>query len=244
MSDTIVRRMIHPEVKTSAGGIATYVASDETLDKDREVIRASGYRFTRFKKYAPFVDSHDYSTIEKLCGKVINFEVDAKGRLIEDVQWAIDVPENRLAQLGWKMTEGGYLKAVSVGIDPIKQATKHDQDRREWQKQLKQLGLTEESGIWRVFVIQEQIELSCCVLAANPNTLARAYKAQLLSDEEIDWISVERTKSGPVNSASDPAEAEFARRQAREEFFGRFDRACKAIKAGKLALKYSRNQNA
>jgi len=224
---TMIRKEIYPEVKVEGKGLTTYVASDETLDKDGEVIRVNGFRFTRFKKHAPFVDSHDYSCIEKCLGKVVHFEVDGKGRLIEQVQWAIDVPENRLAQLGWKMTEGGYLKAVSVGIDPVRYATKHDADAREWRKQLKQLGLTEESGIWRVLIVQEQIELSACILSVNPNTLARAFKAQLLSESDIDFISSEHERT-TANQAIRPAEAEFARQRAREGFLMRFEKALRA----------------
>src|SRR3954468_6697856 len=119
-----VRRTICPEVKVLDGkkGIAEYVASDEVLDHDREIVVAKGWRFDLFKHNAPFVDNHDYSSVEKLLGGVIAFEV--KGdKLVETVQWAIDVPTNRLAKLGWDMTEAGFLKAVSVGMKPVKVLT-------------------------------------------------------------------------------------------------------------------------
>ena len=74
------------------------------------------------KKNAPFVDSHDYSTFEKLVGKVIDFRVDArKGQLVNRFQWAVDVPDNQLAQLGWKMTESGYLKRFLSNQTPHRQ---------------------------------------------------------------------------------------------------------------------------
>jgi hypothetical protein len=114
-----VRRLIHPEVRVVDAqlGIVDYVASDESVDSYQEVIRAAGWRFTHFSKNAPFVDSHDYSSIGKCLGRVVDFRVEGD-RLIERVQWAIDVPENQLARIGWKMTEAGYLKAVSVGFSP------------------------------------------------------------------------------------------------------------------------------
>src|SRR5262245_42586020 len=97
-------RTIHPEVRVldETKGLVQYVASDESLDSYREVIRAAGWRFTNFSRNAPFVDSHDYSSIDKLVGKVTEFKVD-KGRLVETVQWAIDVPGNLLAQRGFAM---------------------------------------------------------------------------------------------------------------------------------------------
>jgi hypothetical protein len=68
---SILRRTIHPEVRVmdERKGIAQYVASDETIDSYREVIRADGWRFDRFAKNAPFVDSHDYARLKSRWGR-------------------------------------------------------------------------------------------------------------------------------------------------------------------------------
>jgi hypothetical protein len=197
-----IRRTIHPEVRVldEKAGIAEYVASDESLDSYREIIRANGWRFTRFSKNAPFVDSHDYSTLEKQLGKVVEFKV-AGSRLHEAVQWAIDVPENKLAQLGWRMTAAGYLRAVSVGFFPTKVVTKWDSDPFPFVSALQELGLTKESGVRAVYLEQEQIELSAVIIGANPNALAKSYKAGLLTDDDLEMISSERTKREPASPA-------------------------------------------
>src|SRR3954468_16810044 len=98
---TPLHRTLTPEVRIidAKQGLVDYVASDQTLDSYNEIIVASGWKFSRFAKNSPFVDSHDYYCIDKLLGKVVDFRVDGK-KLIEQVQWAIDVPENALAQLG------------------------------------------------------------------------------------------------------------------------------------------------
>lgn len=214
-----LRRTIHPEVRIadSAKGIVDYIASDETLDSYREVIRSSGWRFTHFTKNAPFVDSHDYSTIKNQVGRVIDFNVE-KGRLIERVQWAIDVAGNDLAQLGWKMTEAGYLRAVSVGFWPKRQVNKWDPDKSAWVTQLTELGLREEDGVRTIYIEQEQVELSAVILGANPNALAKAYKAGALSDADLDKFSAERSKRETACTADDPAVAEQARQRARRLF--------------------------
>jgi len=219
MSAKTLRRTIFPEVKVvdSAKGIVDYVASDETLDSYKEIIRAEGWRFTNFQKNAPFVDSHDYSTIKNQVGKVIDFNVD-KRRLVERVQWAIDVPGNELAQLGWKMTEAGYLKAVSVGFWPKRWVSKWDSDKSGWASQLSELGLHEEDGVRTIYIEQEQVELSAVVLGANPNALAKAYKAGALSDADLETFSAEKTKRETATSADDPAVAEAARQRARTIF--------------------------
>jgi len=238
-------RTLHPEVEILDAGAGTveYVASDESIDSYREIIRADGWRFKAFVKNSPFVDSHDYSTIEKCLGKVIDFQVRG-GQLVETVQWAIDVPENKLAQIGWKMTQAGYLKAVSVGFYPTRCLSTGD--GREWSDQLAELGLDAKDAPRCIYVEQEQVELSCCIIGANANALAKSYKAGALNDADLDTIcnflqkqtketkegpllpwsaSVENPPREPAHSACDPGLADWAFDQARRQFIRDLERA-------------------
>lgn len=184
-------RTLNPEVRVidAAAGLVDYVASDETLDSYREVIRASGWRFDLFRKNAPFVDSHQYHSIDKLLGQVVDFRV-AGGKLIERVKWAIDVPDNELARIGFAMTEKGYLKAVSVGFFPVRLLRAGSQaDRGAWLQQLQDLGYDESNAPRAIYLEQQQIELSACVIGANPNALARAFKDGAVSDQQLETLS-------------------------------------------------------
>lgn len=227
-------RTLHPEVRVldSKKGLVEYVASDESIDSYREVIRANGWRFNRFQKNAPFVNSHDYGTLENLVGKVVDFAVKGK-QLVETVQWAVDVAENKLAQLGWKMTEAGYLKAVSVGFMPTKLISKWDgqyaDDRATWLQQLTELGLTEINAPRTIYIEQEQVELSACIIGANMNAVAKGYKAGTLSDADMELLFQEQTKRNTVSAADDAADVALARQRQREgEFLERFEQALKA----------------
>ncbi len=166
-----------------------------------------GWLFNRFSKNAPFVDSHDYSTIGKLLGKVVDFRIEA-GKLVERVQWAKDDP-NTFAGWGWKMTVGGFLKAVSVGFYPTKYVTKWDSDQSGYIGQLKELGLNIEQAakVCCVYVQQEQIELSACIIGANPNALAKAYKGGCLTEEDLENISRKIAQAKTVSPATDSADA-------------------------------------
>lgn len=218
-------------------GIAEYIASDESVDSYREVIRVDGWRFNMFRKNAPFVDSHDYSTIENLLGKVIDFEIRKKA-LVETVQWAIDVAEQPLAQLGWKLTEGGYLKAVSVGFWPVKMVSRWDGNPSGFNQQIAELGIKPDDAACPrcIFVEQEQIELSSCIVGANPNAvqLARAVKAGIIDDAEINFIDQEcsrRAKNIHTGAADEAADAAPVPRRQRVQGGGSFlDRLEKAIK--------------
>ncbi|HWD21073.1 MAG TPA: phage major capsid protein [Verrucomicrobiae bacterium] len=197
-----LRRTLHPEVKVldSRQGLCAYIASDESLDNFSEVIKASGWRFRHFAQNAPFVDSHDYATIEKCVGKVVDFQVQ-NGRLVETVQWAVDIAENKLAQLGWKMTEAGYLKAVSVGFLPTKCLTPNSGEA--WRSQLRELGLKDNGRVRAIYTEQEQLELSACIIGANPNAVACAYHDGILRDSDLErWPQFRRAlaAAAPVSA--------------------------------------------
>jgi hypothetical protein len=202
MSNTPTRRVIHPEIKIldAKKGLCQYIASDESLDSYNEIIRASGWRFDQFQKNAPFVDSHDYSDISKLLGKVIDYKLDGK-QLVETVQWAIDVPENSLAALGWKMTQGGYLKAVSVGFWPTKMVSKWDQDPNPFNIECLDLKVDPKT-VRCIYTEQQQVELSACIIGANPNALAKALK-----DGHVTETEVMRLFQNPADKTDSPAHA-------------------------------------
>jgi hypothetical protein len=230
---SLLRRELPVTAKVidAGGGLVEYVASDESMDCYREVIRVSGWRFTRFQKNAPFVDSHRYDSVECLLGKVVDFQV--KGRqLVETVQWAIDVPSNQRARIGWEMTRAGYLKAVSVGFQPTRMTSKWDSDKTLWLAQLKELGLHEEDGVRAIYVEQEQLELSAVVIGANPNALlnvGKAFKAGVLNDADLQFLSGEfARRETPASSAPSPAPADAeAHAQARQRFLERIQQITK-----------------
>ena len=187
-------RVLDPE-----RGLVEYVASDQSLDSYHEVIVASGWRFNLFHRNAPFVDSHDYSSIERLLGRVVDCRVEGD-QLIETVQWAHDVPENALARLGWKMTLAGHLRAVSVGFVPVRTLSKFDSNPRPYEERVRQLGLEENPPV-RIYAEQEQIELSACLIGANPNALARAHREGAISDGDLASVGIGEQAAGFLHEA-------------------------------------------
>ncbi len=177
-----IRRTLNSQVRIddSPRGICTFIASDATIDSYGEIIRADAWRHDHFKKNAPVLADHDYR-LEKQIGKVIQFGVKG-GKLIETVQFAIDVPENELAQLVWKMVVAGYIKACSVGFWPERVVRPGDSD---WAKQLKELNVDPDARVNCIYTRVQQIELSIVCIGANPNALTQAYKSGVLSLHEM-----------------------------------------------------------
>ena len=211
-----LRAELHPQIKVidQAKGLVEYVASNEAIDSYNEIIRADGWKFNRFAKNAPFVDSHNYGSIDCLLGKVVDYAVQGKN-LVETVQWAIDVPSNELAQKGFQMTSAGYLKAVSVGFMPTKYVTKWDSNPTAFQEQCEALNLAPKDNVRVIYLEQEQIELSACVIGANPDAVARAYKAGILDDAWLEKISTSLAKRKIADSTDSPAAVEKARQRVR-----------------------------
>lgn len=234
MNDEMKRTLLPVESKVldATSGLVEYIASDESIDSYGEVIRASGWRFSRFKKNAPFVDSHRYDSLECLLGRVVDFRVDGS-RLVETVQWAIDVPSNQRARIGWEMTRAGYLRAVSVGFFATRMVSKWDSDKAGWVQQLADLKLHEEDGVRAIYVEQEQVELSAVVVPANPNALvqlAKGYKAGVLTDRDIEFLSGELARAKNDSSAESPGHAEDeSRARGRDAFLARFTQLTKTI---------------
>lgn len=212
-------RTIHPEVRVVDGekGLVDYIASDQSIDSHREIVLARGWKFDRFEKNAPFVDSHNYSCIDRLLGKVVDWRI-SDGKLVERVQWAIDDPNHTLAQIGWKLTVSGFLKAVSVGFIPIKWVDKWG-DSDGFLAQLDKLGLDTDSGVRAIFQEQQQLELSAVLIGSNANAVARAYKADALDDEDLETLSAKceqlenrnRATPPPGTGARSPGQAESER---------------------------------
>lgn len=229
----LVRRTIHPQIRVldEKRGLVEYVASDETIDSYREVIRANGWRFDQFRKNAPFCDSHHYDSLDCLVGKIVDFKVEG-GKLVETAQWAIDVVENQLAQLGFRMTVAGYLKAVSVGFVPEQMISRWNKDNADvkpiWQQQLRELGLTDKSEPRAIYLRQQQVELSSCIIGANPNALAKSFKAGVLKDDDLDFLSREFSYRETANLADEPG-AGLAQDRAREEFLRKFEQLTKRL---------------
>ena len=177
---------VEVRIISEADGLVDYVASNMALDSYNERVSVGGWKFTRFATNAPFVDSHDYYSIEKLLGRVNSARIEGKS-LIERVQWAKDVQESKLAQLGWKMTLGGFLKAVSVGFFPIRYVRNGGDG---WTQALQSLGLKpeDETATRYIYLEQEQIELSACIIGANPEALAKSYGAGCVKDADLAGV--------------------------------------------------------
>lgn len=188
---TTLRRSLNTQVRVldEKNGLVEYIASSESLDTYNEIVMADGWRLNRIQKNFPFVDSHNYESIDCLLGRGVNCTVEAK-QLITTVKWAIDVPQNLLAQKGFAMTKAGYLKAVSVGFIPIRTVTRFDGDQTTWKEACEKAGQDPAQTDCRaIYLEQELLELSACVLGSNADAVARSVAAGIFTADDVGRLS-------------------------------------------------------
>lgn len=206
-----------PRVLSEADGTIEFVASDETLDCYGEIVRVNGWQFTHFAKNAPFVNSHDYSDIKQLLGQVTDWRVE-KNQLIETVKYIRE--EGSLGAMAFKLVRDGFLRAVSVGFVPVAMASKWDSNSAAFLGQINELKLDGETAakLRAVYLKQEQIELSQCIIGANPSALAKAYAAKCLSEAELEKLSVMYAATKTVTTPASPVDGAVTSQRAKAAF--------------------------
>jgi HK97 family phage prohead protease len=137
-----------------------FILSDETPDRDGDVIMSDGWDLKEFKKNPVALAYHDHT---KVIGRWKNVKVIDK-QLIGDLELAPDSvgPMQRAIN---NLVSGGFLKAVSVGFSAIK----HEP-------------LSEGARGYR-FLKQTLFETSLVAVPSNPSALSIAKSCDLSSDQ-------------------------------------------------------------
>lgn len=159
--------------------------SDETVDRDGDVIDVAGWDLDNYMKNPVVLWAHDGSTNPPI-GKTVNLNKDlANKRLVFDIKFptleelSSDVDNAsehaKFVDTIYNMCKNGYLNAVSVGFQGIKFKTRDDDDALdlpEWQRGTH-------------YMEQELYEISICSVPANPNALQAAKSKGLIDDYSI-----------------------------------------------------------
>jgi len=153
----IHRDAIVSSIDSSAGERQMrFIASDESVDRYGDIIRASGWQLDNFRQNPVLLFGHQSRALP--VGKVDPIQV-VGTQLIADCQF---LPEGAttMADEVWACVDAGALRAVSVGFAPTGPVNQ----------------LIDQSGNWTgfEFTSQELLELSVVPVPANPQALAVA----------------------------------------------------------------------
>jgi HK97 family phage prohead protease len=174
----------------------TFIASTERVDRYGDIIRVNGWQTKEYMKNPVVLWSHKSTDLP--IGKTVNLttETNPQPALVQTVQFA-DAATYAFADTVYNLYRNGFLKSVSVGFRPLVPPTP----------------IMDPDGDFSGYEFNgtELLELSCVPLPANPDAVARAVEAGIVTytDASHFFKSPEPT---------DPAERETLR-----EIFRRID---------------------
>lgn len=170
------------EVVDKATGRIQVVASDETEDRQGDIIRAAGWQLDQFLKHPVLLASHDYASLRSQIGEWE--EMKRKGvQLIGTARYYVG-EGNSEADWGFNLAAKGRA-AFSVGFIPLEYTVREGGD--EWYGPFE-------------FTKQELLEVSHVSIPANPNALQLLARSVGLHPE-IDALVKELLAEDPVVKA-------------------------------------------
>ena len=141
------------------GTINGAVGSTGSTDRDGEILDPNGWNLKNFKKAPRLLWAHDAWSLP--IGKVSNIEVDNRGRLVFDAEFA--EKENDFAKKVADLVRGGFLNTFSVGFKPLE----FDQETDTFKK-------------------MELLEISMVNVPANPEArLSLDYKSFIKDEKKM-----------------------------------------------------------
>ena len=162
-------RRSEAEAGGPTGSVLDFIASDESLDRYREIISASGWKLENYQRNPVFQNSHQCTDILHTLGRALITEV-RDGQLRQRIQFATDI--NPMAKIAFNLYKAKFLNAVSVGFRPIR--WEDGSDRTSYR---------------RKYLEQELMEVSAVSIPANPNALALAYKSGAVEKSDLRDLS-------------------------------------------------------
>jgi hypothetical protein len=154
----------------------TIVGSDETRDRNGDVVMVNGWRLEEYRKNPVFLWAHDYGSVPIGRGENVRKRMNPK-RLEFDIQF----PPKEVfpfADLIFELYKTKFINACSVGFIP-----------EEWED----LETGESCTLWGAtnglrFMKQILLELSGCPVPANPSALQDALRTAELPEATVKYL--------------------------------------------------------
>ena len=158
-------------------------ASDQTLDRYREVIAASGWRLDNYLRNPVIQNSHQYGDIIFTIGRAEKTWI-SENALLQT--WRFASAENPFAKIARDLYRGGFLQAASVGFVPLR--WEDGQVGRTVSAEplsAESVARSAPAGWRRRYLEQELLEVSAVGIPANPNALTLALKAGAVEKSDL-----------------------------------------------------------
>lgn len=149
-------------VEKAAGSdrLMWFTASDETRDRDGDILVASGWKLQNYKKNPVFLWAHNYS--RPPIGKAVEIEK-GDGRLRAKVEF-VPAEIDPFAEQVRRLYAEGFMRTVSVGFMPYKVEDLTEDDRK-----------TRPEITWGKRMSAELLEFSAVPVPSNPSALQNGF---------------------------------------------------------------------
>lgn len=165
------------EVKEVEGQdrVLRFIGSDETPDRDNDIIEVAGWELVNYRKNPVFLWAHDYRFPP--IGRAVKVSKE------EGLMFDIEFPAEGIfpfADLIYNLYRGKFLRATSVGFIPKKFKPRDDdlvdESLPEWRRGTR-------------YQKQELLELSAVPVPSNPNALEVARSKGYVTDDQAEALT-------------------------------------------------------
>jgi len=153
------------------------VGTDESVDRDGDIIRLSGWRMENYRKNPVFLWAHNYGSVP-----LARAERVIKRQNPSRMEFQLVFPTKTIypfADMILELYGEKIINTSSVGFIPSKWESHSDEEK-------------EKNPYGRVYTSQELLELSGCAVPSNPNALQNALKGKnfgFKQDELLGYLS-------------------------------------------------------
>lgn len=152
------------------------VGTDETRDRDGDIIRLSGWKLDNYRKNPVFLWAHNYGSVP-----IGRAEKVTKRKDPPRMEFQLVFPTKGIypfADMILELYEGKFINTSSVGFIPAKWEPIPEDEKGEGP----------DNPYGRVYVNQELLELSGCAVPSNPNALQNALKGKNFGFKQDDLV--------------------------------------------------------
>jgi len=152
------------------------VGTDETRDRDGDIIRLSGWKMDNYKKNPVFLWAHNYGSVP-----IARAEKVIKKKDPPRMEFQLSFPTKGIypfADMILELYGGKFINTSSVGFIPSKWEPIPEEEK----------GSGPDNPYGRVYTSQELLELSGCAVPSNPNALQNALKGKNFGFKQDDLV--------------------------------------------------------
>ena len=155
-------------------GVIQFVASTDGVKRDGNEVVNTGWNFHGFEQNPAFLWSHDYRSLP--IGKHVDWKVEMEGNGTVLRVWSQFVEEEDYPFAGrvQKMYEKGFLRAVSIGWNPLK-----------WEYRVDDEG---EIQGYR-FTENDLLEVSAVSVPSDPDAIVEAINKRVINTDDVELMA-------------------------------------------------------